>query len=203
MRFGLIGHPLGHSYSPLLHSQFGEYEYNLFDLEEDELDIFLRKKEFLGLNVTIPYKEKVIPYLDKKDVVGSQYFQDANGNISEGTIDNIYEEFSFKAEDTLLNITSNLLNGKYQHTDETVTKENGKDSYYRGYANKENVLYKYHNHKGDKPIEEDGILTDYFGTIITDHDTGMFKYGTNNQDCIIHFGRYCIEQKQNIMETSW
>lgn len=31
----------------------------------------------------------------------------------------------------------------------------------------------------------------------------MFKYGTNNQDCIIHFGRYCIEQEQNILVTSW
>ena len=124
-------------------------------------------------------------------------------NLSEGTIDNIYEEFSDKAEETLLNITNNLLNGTYQHTDETVTKENGKDSYYRGYANKLNVLYKYHNHKGDKPIEEDGILNHYYGTLITDHDTGMFKYGINNQDCIIHFGRYCIEQKQNITITSW
>ena len=124
-------------------------------------------------------------------------------NLSEGTIDNIYEEFSNRTEETLLNITNNLLNSTYQHTDETVTKKNGKDSYYRGYANKENVLYKYHNHKGDKPIEEDGILTRFFGTLITDHDTGMFKYGTNNQDCIIHFGRYCIEQSQNITITYW
>ena len=124
-------------------------------------------------------------------------------NLSEGTIDNIYEDFSIKVEDTLLNITNNLLNGTYQHTDETVTKENGKDTYYRGYANKENVLYKYHYHKGDNPIKEDGILNNFFGTLITDHDTGMFKYGTNNQDCIVHFGRYCIEQKQNITVTSW
>ena len=124
-------------------------------------------------------------------------------DISEGTIDNFYENFSNKLDDTLENITKNLLNGTYQHTDETTTKENGKDTYYRGYANKENVLYKYHHHKGDKPIEEDGILTNYFGTIISDHDTGIFKYGTNNQDCIIHFGRYCIEKDQNINNISW
>lgn len=130
-------------------------------------------------------------------------FTDGLVNLSEGTIDNIYEDFSNKCEDTILNITNNLLNSTYQHTDETVTSENGKDTYYRGYANKENVLYKYHHKKGDKPIEEDGILKKYFGTLITDHDTGMFKYGTNNQDCIIHFGRYCIEQEQNILVTSW
>lgn len=95
-------------------------------------------------------------------------------NILEGTIDNIYEEFSNKTEDTLNNITNNILNGTYQHTDETTTKEKGEDSYYRGYANKYNVLYKYHNKKGDKSIEEDGILTNYYGTIISDHDTGIF-----------------------------
>lgn len=142
-----------------------------------------------------------LPYNKITEVISN--FTDGMVNLSEGTIDNIYEDFSNKCEDTILNITNNLLNGTYQHTDETVTSENGKDTYYRGYANKENVLYKYHHKKGDKPIEEDGILKKYFGTLITDHDTGMFKYGTNNQDCIIHLGRYCIEQDQNILVTSW
>ena len=142
-----------------------------------------------------------IPYNKIKELISDL----TNGivDISEGTIDNIYEEFSNKTEDTINNITNNILNGTYQHTDETTTKENGKDTYYRGYANEYNVLYKYHHKKGDKPIEEDGILTNYYGTIISDHDTGIFKYGTNNQDCIIHFGRYCIEKEQNIDNISW
>jgi len=124
-------------------------------------------------------------------------------DISEGTIDNIYEDFFYKSLNTINNITTNLLNGKYQHTDEITTKENGKDSYYRGYANETNVLYKYHHHKGDTPIEEDNILPNFYGTIISDHDVGIFKYGTNNQDCVIHIGRYCIEAKQNVYETGW
>ena len=142
-----------------------------------------------------------IPYNKIKELI----LDLTNGviDISEGTIDNIYEEFSNKTDDTLNNITNNILNGTYQHTDETVTKENGKDTYYRGYANKENVLYKYHHHKGDKPIEEDGILNNYYGTIISDHDTGIFKYGLNNQDCVVHFGRHCIEKEENIDNISW
>lgn len=124
-------------------------------------------------------------------------------NISEGTIDNIYEEFSNKTTETLKNITNNILNGKYQHTDETVTKENGKDTYYRAYANPQNVLYKYHHHKGDAPIIEDNILPKFYGTIISDHDTTIFKYGIHNQDCIVHIGRYCIEQKQNVDSINW
>jgi len=130
-------------------------------------------------------------------------FSDGIINISEGTIDNIYKEFTNKSFNTINNITTNLLNGTYQHTDETTTKENGKDSYYRGYANKSNVLYMYHHHKGDVPIKEDKILPNYFGTVISDHENGIFKYGTNNQDCIYHIGRYCIEGIQNVYETSW
>lgn len=124
-------------------------------------------------------------------------------DISEGTIDNIYNEFSNKTKDAIENIAKSLENGKYQHTDETVTKENGKDTYYRGYANKNSVLYKYHHKKGDKPIIEDNIITNFFGALISDHDLCIFKYGIKNQDCIIHIGRYCIEQIQNILETNW
>lgn len=124
-------------------------------------------------------------------------------DISEGTIDNIYADFSNKSQGTLNNITNNIINGTYQHTDETVTKENGKEVYYRGYANKYNVLYKYHHNKGDKPIKEDNILTKYMGTIISDHDTAIFKYGLNNQDCIVHIGRYCMEEDQNVNNINW
>ncbi|MCR5079136.1 MAG: shikimate dehydrogenase, partial [Bacilli bacterium] len=67
MKFGLVGHPLGHSYSPFLHQQFGDYGYELFDLDEKELASFFKKKEFKGVNVTIPYKQTVIPYLDEVD----------------------------------------------------------------------------------------------------------------------------------------
>lgn len=123
--------------------------------------------------------------------------------ISEGTIDNIYSYISEKTIPTINNITNNLLNETYTHTDETTTSENGDPSYYRGYANSKNVLYKYHNHKGDNPVIEDNILPRFYGTIISDHDLGIFKYGLYNQDCIVHIGRYCKESAQNIYEINW
>ena len=142
-----------------------------------------------------------LPYSKVKEILCD--FSNGIIDISEGTIDNVYKEFSNKCEDTINNITNNILNGKYQHTDETTTKENGKATYYRGYANKQNVLYKYHHQKGDKPIKDDNILTNFFGTIVSDHEVGIFKYGLNNQDCVIHTGRYCIEANQNVYETWW
>ena len=65
MSYYLIGYPLNYSYSPVIHSLFNkEIDYTLKILKEEELDNFLKEKNFKGLNVTIPYKEKVIPYLD-------------------------------------------------------------------------------------------------------------------------------------------
>ena len=64
MNFGLIGEKLGHSYSRIIHEKLSEYDYELYSLEKDELDSFMKGRGFSGLNVTIPYKQAVIPYCD-------------------------------------------------------------------------------------------------------------------------------------------
>lgn len=64
MEFGLIAKKLGHSFSPAIHAMIGGYDYQLCELTEDELPAFLKARQFRGLNVTIPYKETVIPLLD-------------------------------------------------------------------------------------------------------------------------------------------
>ena len=65
MQCGLLGRKLGHSYSPQIHSQLGSYDYQLFEKEPKELEDFLKTGDFTGLNVTIPYKKDVIPFLDE------------------------------------------------------------------------------------------------------------------------------------------
>ena len=64
MKCGLLGRKLGHSYSPWIHSDLGDYSYELFEKEPEELEDFLRSGDFSGINVTVPYKKDVIPYLD-------------------------------------------------------------------------------------------------------------------------------------------
>ena len=61
-QYGLIGERLEHSYSPRLHSLLGAYDYQLLPTPPEELDTLLRQRAFAGLNVTIPYKQSVIPY---------------------------------------------------------------------------------------------------------------------------------------------
>ena len=65
MKCGLLGRKLGHSYSPQIHNLLGDYSYILFEKEPEELENFLRNGDFSGLNVTIPYKKEVIPYLSE------------------------------------------------------------------------------------------------------------------------------------------
>ena len=65
MKCGLLGRKLGHSYSPKIHSHLGTYSYLLFEQEPDVLGEFLQRGDFTGLNVTMPYKKDVIPYLDQ------------------------------------------------------------------------------------------------------------------------------------------
>ena len=64
MNCGLLGRKLGHSYSPQIHSLLGDYAYALFEKEPEEIEGFLKAGNFSGLNVTIPYKKAVIPFLD-------------------------------------------------------------------------------------------------------------------------------------------
>lgn len=72
MRCGLLGRKLGHSYSPQIHRQLGNYAYTLFEKEPQELEEFLKSGDFTGLNVTIPYKKDVIPFLDELSPVAKR-----------------------------------------------------------------------------------------------------------------------------------
>lgn len=65
MKYGLLGEKLTHSFSKSIHEMLSEYEYEIKEVSESELDEFLREKSFSGVNVTIPYKQTVIPYLDE------------------------------------------------------------------------------------------------------------------------------------------
>lgn len=62
---GLIGHPLGHSCSPRVHELLGGKDYALWDIFPEKVQEFLKSGSFDGVNVTIPYKQTVIPYCDE------------------------------------------------------------------------------------------------------------------------------------------
>lgn len=64
-RFYLIGEHLSHSFSPKIHAMLGNSDYQLKELAPDEVEAFIKYGDYDGLNVTIPYKKTVLPYLDE------------------------------------------------------------------------------------------------------------------------------------------
>ncbi len=67
MDYAVIGKTLTHSFSAEIHPKLFKCNYEKKELNEDELDKFMRNRDFLGINVTIPYKKAVIPYIDFLD----------------------------------------------------------------------------------------------------------------------------------------
>lgn len=63
MKYGLIGERLGHSFSKDVHGMLSDYNYELCEIAREDLGDFMTKADFTAINVTIPYKEAVIPYL--------------------------------------------------------------------------------------------------------------------------------------------
>lgn len=63
--YGVLGRTLGHSYTPRIYPMLADIEYVRFEREPEEVEAFLRGDEWSGVNVTIPYKRTVVPYLDE------------------------------------------------------------------------------------------------------------------------------------------
>lgn len=63
--YGCIGRKLPHSFSKTIHEKIGDYSYELHELDDSEVAAFMTAHNFKAINVTIPYKETVIPFLDE------------------------------------------------------------------------------------------------------------------------------------------
>lgn len=62
MIYGLLGENISHSFSPLIHKNFGDYKYKLFDMQKEEIENFIKKEDIGGFNITMPYKKEIMQY---------------------------------------------------------------------------------------------------------------------------------------------
>jgi len=69
--YGCIGEKLGHSFSAEIHRQLFDYDYQLMEIPREDLQPFMEQRAFKAINVTIPYKEMVLPYLDDVDSIAA------------------------------------------------------------------------------------------------------------------------------------
>lgn len=72
MKYAVIGEKLGHSFSKVIHEHFAPYEYDIVEVAPDAFDAFMTKRDFSGINVTIPYKQRVMEYLSYIDPMAQE-----------------------------------------------------------------------------------------------------------------------------------
>lgn len=133
MRCGLLGRTLGHSFSPAIHKAIDAgYSYELFEYEEQALEGFF-KENWHGINVTIPYKETVMPYCshidDKAKRIGcvNTIVRQPDGSLFGTNTD--YDGFAFALDYANITITGRkcliLGNGATSKTIRTVLEDKG------------------------------------------------------------------------------
>ena len=98
--YAIIGNPVAHSLSPILHNYwFKKYKidanYSLLNIEENNLESVtqkIRNKELNGINITLPYKQKIIPFIDRlindaqlTNSVNTIFLDDTNSLVGENT----------------------------------------------------------------------------------------------------------------------
>ncbi len=102
----LIGKKLGHSLSPEIHNLFG-YEYDLVELDESEIENFVKNSSYRAFNVTIPYKKTVMPYLDSisdraKEIGAVNTVVRKNGLLFGDNTDVLGMEYALKHKNIML-----------------------------------------------------------------------------------------------------
>jgi transposase-like protein len=117
--------------------------------------------------------------------------------LSDGTVYNFLSEFDKKAQGCIEAIKAKLLNSAVLHVDETGVRVNGRNMFFRNYSDERHVVYTANQTKGKKAIEDDGILPEFKGILVHDHNTVNYNYGTNNAECNAHILRYLKANSEN------
>ena len=120
--------------------------------------------------------------------------------ISEGTVDNILTRSAERAEAALNKIENEQLNADVLFTDATTTSVNGKQTYIRNTSTADDVLYHYMSSKSIASIKNNTPLKHFAGTLVHDHETALYHFGTEHAECNVHVLRYlkkCTEEARN------
>jgi len=117
--------------------------------------------------------------------------------LSDGTVYNFLSEFNAKAQTTLAAMKTKLLNNTVMNIDETGARVCGKNMTFRNYSDEQRVLYTVNPTKGKQAIEDDGVLPQFVGILVHDHNTVNYNYGMGNAECNVHLIRYLKANSDN------
>lgn len=180
---GLVGEKLVHSYSKLIHEKIANDVYNLYSLTKEEFDLFFKQKEFDFVNVTIPYKQDVIPYLDfiseeAKEIGAVNLVVNKDGKLYGYNTD--YYGLKYLFEDSKINLNNKkcliLGTGGTSKTALKVLSDLGAETIYRSSRTKKEDALSY-----EEVYEYD------FNIIVNTTPVGMYP---NINQRIIDLGKF-------------
>ena len=120
--------------------------------------------------------------------------------VSTGSISNFISDAAESSKASIANIASNLLSHNILYSDATNVVVNGKQEYVRNYSTENNVLY-YPMKKKNLATLKASILNEYSGTLVHDHETVMYNFGSRHAECNAHFIRYLTKNHEDTGNT--
>ena len=124
-------------------------------------------------------------------------------NISKGMINKLSKEFAEKSEQERKTMFTDMLLSPIMHTDCTNAKVNGKNAYVFICATPDGkAMYFARNKKGHEGVKGT-VVEDYQGTLVHDHESTFFNYGSDHQECLAHVLRYLKDSIDNESDRTW
>lgn len=134
----------------------------------------------------------------------SSFINAISGNaleLSEGSVYGFCNGFAQKCSGSIKQIEGGILNSSVAGTDATTMTTNGIQTYIRNFSTKDYVLYKSMQHKDIKSMKEIGIMANYTGIFVNDHETATYHFGNDNAECNVHLIRYLTKNTQECGDT--
>ena len=111
-------------------------------------------------------------------------------DLSEGSIYAFCRKLAQASETSISNLETEMLNHKIVATDATTVTVNGKQNYIRNFSISNSVVYHAMDSKSIKALQEIDFLKHYTGTLLHDHETALYHFGTEHAECNVHIIRY-------------
>ena len=121
--------------------------------------------------------------------------------ISTGSIYNFCRSFGDACADLRPVIENAILNSSEVCTDATVVTTNGVQTYIRNFSTKDHVLYCSCAKKDLETLGGIKVLKEYAGTLIHDHETAVYHFGTRHGECNVHLQRYLLKHTEETGNT--
>ena len=121
--------------------------------------------------------------------------------ISDGAVYKFIRGFSEAIEPDLKAIETDLANQKVVQTDATVVTLNGAQSYIRNFSTSKSVLYVGMDRKNLEHMKKVPFLSRFTGTLVHDHETALYHFGTGHGECNVHVMRYLTKNSEDTGNT--